>query len=72
MCQEEWSEEQCEECAENHFPEKVCNVRCIAVEGIYTCSNLGKKVCNDNLVGVVCDTCAEHRTGEICEKCIKG
>ena len=72
MCQKEWSGEQCEECAENYFPENVCDVTCIAVEGRYTCSNIGKKVCNENWKGVECDTCAEHRIGETCEECSEG
>ena len=72
MCQKEWSGEHCEECAENYFPEKVCDVTCIAVEGRYACSNIGKKVCDENWAGVECDTCAEHRTGETCEQCSEG
>ena len=72
MCQKEWSGEHCEECAENYFPEKVCNVTCISVDGRYTCSNSGRKVCNENWKGAECDTCAEHRTGETCEKCSEG
>ena len=72
MCQKEWGGEQCEECAENYFPENVCNVACLAVDGRYTCSDLGKKVCDENWKGVECDSCAEHRTGETCEECSEG
>ena len=72
MCQKEWSGEHCEECAENYFPENVCNVTCIAVEGRYTCSNIGKKVCDENWAGVECDSCAEQRTGVTCEQCSEG
>ena len=71
-CQKEWGGDKCEECAENYFPEKVCNVTCIAVEGRYTCSDLGMKVCHENRTGVDCDNCTEHRTGKICENCTKG
>ena len=71
-CQKEWSGDKCEECAENYFPEKVCNVTCIAVEGRYTCSHLGGKVCHENRTGVDCDSCTEHRTGEMCENCTEG
>ena len=72
ICQKEWSGEKCEECAENFFPEKVCNLTCTAVKGRYSCSDSGEIVCNENWVGAACDICAEHRTGETCEKCSEG
>ena len=72
QCQKEWGGDKCEECAENYFPEKVCNVTCIAVEGRYTCSHLGGKVCHENRTGLDCDSCTEHRTGKICENCTEG
>ena len=71
-CQKEWGGDKCEECAENYFPEKVCDVKCIAVEGRYTCSDLGRKVCHENRTGVDCDSCTEHRTGEMCGNCTEG
>ena len=72
ICQKEWVGVNCEECAENYFPEKVCNVTCLAVEGRYTCSDEGKKVCNEKRAGVECEVCAEKRTGTNCEDCIEG
>ena len=67
-----WAGQQCHECAENYYPDNVCNVRCVPVNGKYSCSSEGKKVCHENWTGKDCDICAEHRTGESCEQCIEG
>ena len=72
VCLKEWSGEKCEDCAENYFPDKVCNLTCTAVDGRYTCSNSGTKVCNENWMGKECHNCTEHRTGETCEECSEG
>ena len=71
-CREGWGGDKCQECAQHYYPEGICNVKCTAVEGKYTCSDSGKKVCYENLKGAECDICAEHRTGETCEKCTEG
>ena len=71
-CSEGWGGNKCQECDKDYYPEGVCNEKCTAVDGRYTCSNLGKKVCNENWKGLECDSCAEHRTGETCEQCSEG
>ena len=62
----------CNFCKDNYYPEGLCNVMCTAVEGKYTGSDSGKKVCNKNWKGAECDNCAEHRIGETCEKFSEG
>ena len=69
-CIEGWGGDKCQQCAENYYPAGMCNVTCISVDGRYSCSGQGVKVCNENMTGVECDSCAEHRTGDSCDECI--
>ena len=72
QCIERWTGDKCQQCALNYYPTGVCNVECIPVNGQYSCSSEGKKVCHENWKGSNCDTCAEHRTGENCDQCTEG
>ena len=45
-CAEHRTGENCDTCLEE------CSVKCIAVEGRYTCSDLGNKVCHANWRGM--------------------
>ena len=47
ICEFGWTSQQCQQCSEYVYPSGVCNVLCIPVYGIYSCSEEGTKVCLD-------------------------
>ena len=60
----------CNFCSKNYYT-YTCDKYCIAVEGIYTCSYLGEKVCHENRTGVDCENCTEGWGGHKCQECAK-
>ena len=58
----------CNFCIENYYTSP-CDKYCLPVQGSYTCSTSGDKLCAEHKTGENCDMCQKEWSGEHCEEC---
>ena len=66
ICIEGKAGNDCENCAENYYPNNSCKDYCLTVPNRYICTEQGQKRCLQNRRGHNCEECISHQYGEDC------
>ena len=66
-CKIGFTEDECDRCAQNYYPEGTCNVICEPEEDKYKCLESGAKECLGNRAGEECKECKLNYYGADCE-----